>query len=164
MNRAEQLSALAALATAMADPVALVRLLQEATDDADAARLVREAFGLTAEQTETVLDNRNRLLTPAHRQRLADELTILRAEWGAPIQAHLRFTTRRSAVLTVAGTERRFTGGGADGVLDEVLRHLLDAIARPTLRPVVAGVTGLSGGPTRMTVTPSGDGDFEHPG
>jgi hypothetical protein len=74
------------------------------------------------------------------------------------------FRTRRSAVLTLDGVQRRFTAGGADGVLHLLFRHLLEEVARPALRPVVATVTGLTGGPTRMTVAPSGDGHYDHPG
>jgi hypothetical protein len=94
---------------------------------------------------------------------LAGELRVLRADWGAAIEAELRFTGRRSAVLTLDGTERRFAAGGAATVLDVVFRHLLDAVARPALRPVVATVTGLRGGPTGMTVTPGGDGHHDYP-
>jgi hypothetical protein len=164
VSRAEKLAVLAALEAALADPVRLVGVLQEATDDEDAARRVAEAFGLAPDQAAAVLDQQLRLLTPGHRRTLADEVRVLRAEWGAPIEGELRFSTRRAAVLIVDGTERRFTAGGAEGVLHQVVRHLVDEVARPALRPVVAGVTGLPGGPIRMTVTPGGDGDFEHPG
>ena len=162
--RADKLSILAALEAGLADPVRLVRLLQEATDDEDAVRRLADAFGLAPEQATAVLDQQLRLLTPAHRQRLADEVRLLRAEWGPPLAGELRFATRRSAVLTLDGTERRFTAGGAIGVLDLAFRYLADEVARPSLRPVVATVTGLPGGPTRMTVTPGGDGDFDYPG
>jgi hypothetical protein len=162
--RAEKLSALAGLDAALTDPIALVRVLQEATDDEDAVRRVAGAFGLTPDQATAVLDQQLMQLTPARRQRLAGEVRTLRSEWGPPIEGELRFTTRRSAVLTLDGTERRFTAGGVGGVLDLLFQHLLEDIARPALRPVVATVTGLPDGPTRMTVTPSGDGHVDQPG
>jgi len=163
VSRAERLSALAALEAALADPVSLVHTLQEATDDEDAARRVAEAFGLSPEQAATVLAVQVRSLTPAHRRRVADELTVLRADWGPPLQGGLRFTNRRSAVLELDGVERRFTAGGPGAVLDLVLDHLTEEVAVPMLRPVVAAISGLPGGPVRMTVTPARDGHVEHP-
>ena len=75
----------------------------------------------------------------------------------------MEFATPRSALLRLGGEERRFTAGDPDAVLELVFRHLVDEIAAPDLRPVVAQVTGLPAGPVRMTVTPGGDGHHDHP-
>jgi hypothetical protein len=164
VTRAEKVSALAAIEAALADPARLAQVVQEAVDDEDAVRRVGEAFGLSRDQAVTALDVQVRSFTSARRAQVAEELRVLRAEWGPPIEGRVHFVSRRSAVLTLDGTERRFSAGGAGGVLDLLFHHLLDEVARPALRPVVVGVTGLRTGPTLMTVTPGGDGDFEHPG
>jgi hypothetical protein len=164
VSRAERLSALAAIEAVLADPARLVREVQEAVDDGDAVRRVAEAFGLDPDQAVVALDVQVRSFTPARRAQVAEELRVLRAEWGPPIEGHVHFASRRSAVLTLDGTERRFSAGGTGGVLDLLFTHLLGDVARPALRPVVARVTGLPAGPTRMTVTPGGQGTYDYPG
>jgi hypothetical protein len=164
VSRTEKLAALAAIEAAVADPATLLGVLQEATDDEDALGRVGEAFELSPDQAMVVLDIQVRSFTPGRRAKLADELAVLRAQWGPPLEGRVHFSSRRSAVLTLDGAERRFTAGGTGGVLDLLHQHLFETVARPALREVVATVTGLPDGPTRMTVTPSGDGHFDHPG
>jgi hypothetical protein len=88
-GRAERLSALAAVEAALADPVRLVELLQEAGDDADVVRRVADAFSLDAQQAESVLAVQLSGLTPGRHARLADELRVLRARWGPPIEGQV---------------------------------------------------------------------------
>jgi hypothetical protein len=83
-------------------------------------------------------------------------------EWGPALPGTLAFTTRRSAVLTVAGVERRFTAGGMRSVLDRVVDVVLGTVALPRLRPVVVQVSGAPRGPVRIEVLPSGSVSFAY--
>lgn len=161
-RRADRLAVLAAYETALADPVRLVALLGDAEDDDDAVRRVQEAFFLPARHARAVLDLQFARLSRSSRGRLADELRILRAEWGPELPATVAFASRRRAVVTVADEARTFTAGGTAAVLDRVTEHLLDEVAVPRLRPVVAEVTGLGGGPVRIRVLPSRSASYEY--
>ncbi|SDE41440.1 hypothetical protein SAMN05660485_00877 [Blastococcus fimeti] len=162
-GREHRLSILAATEAALADPVRLVGVLADAVDDEDAVRRVRDAFGLSAEQATAVLDLQFRRLHRAGRTRVTDEVAVLRAEWGPALPCTLRFTSRRSALLTVEEQERRFTAGGAQDVLDRVTEHLLHDVAVPRLRPVVVEVSGATGGPVRITVSPASSASYHYP-
>ncbi|MGY1642170.1 hypothetical protein ACI782_13740 [Geodermatophilus sp. SYSU D00703] len=164
--RGQRLAALAAIDTALADPVRLVRVLQEAADDEAALDGLQREFGLDAAAAAIVLDQQFRLLTRRHRARHAAELAVLRAEWGPPAEARLRFEADTAAVLTVEGGEHPFRGHHlAQDVLREVVAFLFREVARPRLRPVVVAVAGLDGGPGRITVDPDGSARFEdYPG
>jgi hypothetical protein len=109
------------------------------------------------------MDLQVRRVTPVHRALIAEEIRVLRADWGPQIEAEVRFTGRRSAVLTLDGTEHRFRAGGLNGVLQNIGAFVLEEIAVPRLRPVAATITGLPDGPIRMTFTPARDGHFEYP-
>jgi hypothetical protein len=161
-GRREQLSILTAIETVLADPVRLIGLLQDAADDEDALRRVRQEFDLDRVHAEAVIDVQFRRVNRADRARIAEELRLLRAAWGSPSEASVRFTSRRSAVLSLDGAEHPFRAGGAQGVLDLVSEFVVAEVARPRLRPVVVTVTGLPGGPARMTLTPVGDGHYEY--
>ena len=161
--RRDRLAILTAIEAALADPAHLVGILQESVDDDDAIGRLVDTYGLDAVQAQAVLDLQVRRVIPAHRARVAEELRVLRAEWGPPIEAQVRFTGRRSAVLTVDGTEHRFRAGGVDGVLAEIGAFVLEEIAVPRLRPVTATISGLPDGPIRMTSTPARNGRFEYP-
>lgn len=161
-GRAQRISILAAYEAALADPVRLVGVLADAADDEGAVRRVRDAFGLSEEQAGAVLDLQFRRLHRVGRSRVADELAVLRAEWGPPLPGTLAFTSRRSAVLTLEEQEQRFTAGGGQAVLDRVTEHLLHDVAVPRLRPVVVEVSGRSGGPIRITVSPAYSASYEY--
>ena len=45
---------------------------------------------------------------------------MLRADWGPPIEAQIRFTGRRSAVLSFDGTGSLVRAGGVNGVLERI--------------------------------------------
>ena len=105
-RRRAHLPQLAAMDAALADPARLVALLVDADDDGDALRRVRDAFDLTDEQADAVLDLPFRRLHRAGRARVAAALAVVRAEWGPPLPATLAFSGRRSAVLTVEHDER----------------------------------------------------------
>jgi hypothetical protein len=162
-GRRERLSILTAIESALADPVRLLGILLDSEDDDDAIDRLMDAYGVDAVQAWSVLDLQVRRTIPAQRARLAEELRVLRTEWGPAIEAQVRFSGRRAAVLTIEGTEHRFRAGGVHGVLDKITAFVLDEVAVPTLRPVVASVAGLPDGPARMTLTPSRDGRFEYP-
>jgi len=161
--RRERLAILAAMEAALADPAHLVGILQESADDDDAIGLLLDAYGLDAAQAQAVLDLQVRRVIPANRARIAEELRVLRAAWGPAVEAQVRFSGRRSAVLTVDGTEHRFRAGGVNGVLAAIGAFVLDEIAVPRLRPVTAMISGLPDGPIRMTYTPAGNGHFDYP-
>jgi hypothetical protein len=82
----ERLPWLSAVEASLADPVGLVRLLADAADAADAAdddaatARAAQAFGLDRRQAEAVLDVQFRRLNRAGRDRLADEVRVLRAQ------------------------------------------------------------------------------------
>ena len=162
-HRQERLPVLSAVAAAFADPVRLVGILTESADDDDAARRLRDAFGLDERQAEAVLDVQVRRMTAAGRARVAEELRVLRADWGPAVGAHVRFSGRRSAVLSIDGAEHSFRGGGVQGVLDRIREFVLHEIAVPRLRPVAVRITGLPEGPIRMTCTPARDARFQYP-
>jgi hypothetical protein len=153
---------LAALAAVTADPVRLVQVVQDATDDADAARRIAEAFELDVDVAETALDLQVRLLTPARRRRLAEELRVLDTPWGEPLDAELRFTTRRSATLTLDGAAHTFRGSSPDDVLHQVTAFLHEHVAVPQLRPVVLEEAGIPDA-SRWVVRPDHSASREQP-
>jgi hypothetical protein len=161
-GRDERRRVLAALATASADPVRLVQLVQHA-DGEEATRRVAETFGLEPELAEAVLDQSIRLLTPSRRARVAEELRVLDAEWGPTLELELRFTTGRSATMTVDGTAHTFRGRGPASVRDQALAFVSQQVARPQMRPAVVTVTGLPDG-ARWAVRPDGSASAEYPG
>ena len=158
-----RLSILAAIEAALADPVRLIGILQESADDDDALRRLTHSFGLDEVQARAVLDLQMRRVTTVNRVRVAEELRVLRAEWGPAIDAHVRFSGRRSALLSIEGTEHTFRGVGVANVLDRIGTFLRDEVAVPRLRPVAATISGLPDGPIRMTYSPAGSGSYEYP-
>lgn len=162
-RRAERLAILTAYETALADPVRLVTLLVDAEDDDDAVRRLRDAYGLTAERATAVLDLQFRRLPRASRARISDELWILRQEWGADLPVTVAFTSRRRAVVTV-DEDRTFTAAGQQAVVDLVTAHLVEDVAAPRVRPVVAEVSGHAGGLVRIRALPSRDASLEYAG
>ena len=153
---------LAAIATVTADPVRLVQVIQVATDDADAARRIAEAFGLELDLAESALDLQVRRLTPTTRARIAEELRVLDTPWGTALDAELEFTTRRSATLTLDGTEHTFRGSGANAVRDQVFAFLHDQVTGPQLRPLVIAETGVADA-ARWVVRPDRSAAAEYP-
>jgi hypothetical protein len=162
--RAEKLSILAAYEIALADPVRLLALLADAEDDDDAVRRVREAFHLLEAHARSVLDLQFGRLTRAGRARIAEELRILRAEWGPELPVMVTFTSRRRAVVTVDDDERTVTAAGTPAVLDRITEHLVEEVAVPRLRPVVAEVTGHAGGLVRIRALPSRSTSYGYAG
>jgi hypothetical protein len=110
-GRRERLSILTAIESALADPVRLLGILLDSEDDDDAIDRLIDAFGVDAAQAQAMLDLQFRRVIPANRARLADELRVLRAEWGPPVVAHIEFTGRRSAVLSIDGAEHSYAPG-----------------------------------------------------
>jgi hypothetical protein len=163
VHRAERLRILTAIEAGLADPVRLVGIVQAAADDEDAVRQLAQEYGLDDVQAQAMLDMQVKRVTVAHRALIAEELRVLRAEWGPPVEADVRFNGRRSAVLSIDAAEYSFRAGGAQGVLDRIAEFVLEEIAVPRLRPVVATITGLPDGPIRITYTPSRDGQYEYP-
>ena len=153
---------LAAIDAAAGDPVQLVRLLLAADDRDDAVLRVAEHFGLTQEQADVVLDQQFAVLVGKRRGALAEQLRVLRAEWGPPMELDLHIRGRRSAVLVVDGTQHRFRAGGLQGLLDRVARFVLDEVAQPALRPVLL-TTGLTGDwPRVLRVWPGRTVEYEY--
>jgi hypothetical protein len=159
-QRRARILALSAVAAALHDPARLVHAVHAAADDADAVRRISAAFGVDERQAQTLMDLQFGVLTPAHRRRVTEELGLLLAPWGTPVEGALELTGRRRALLSVDGTERRFTAGGLPGLLDEVAAFLRTEIAVPRLRPVVLTVTGGATCPVGMTVLPDGSASF----
>lgn len=157
----QALPQLAALETVLTDPVRLVRLLQDADDREDAVRMLGTAFGLTPEQSSIVLDNQLALLIGERRAALAEQLRILRAPWGPPLELTLRARSGHSAVLELDGTEHAFRARSRSDLLDRVTRFLTEEVAVPRLRPVLLS-TDLPGGPVLARIWPSRMAEFEH--
>ena len=157
-ERSRKLRILTAIEAAAADPVRLAHALHGAVDDEDVVRRVGAAFGLDPELAATVLDQQIRGLGPAMRARRAEEIRILAAEWGPPLAVDAHVTGRSRLVLSIDGTEHRIRARGTNELLERMHVLLLDDLARPQLRPVIATVTGLRDGPMTWTVTPDGSG------
>jgi hypothetical protein len=143
-GRDERRRVVAALAAVTADPVRLVQVVQEAVDDADAARRIADAFGLDPDLAEAALDLQVRRLTPATRARIADELRVLETPWGPTLDAELHFTTRRSATLTVDGTTHTVRGASSNAVRNEVFLFLHEHVTGPAMRPVLITESGIA--------------------
>lgn len=163
LHRRERLSVLAAMEAALADPVRLIGILVESADDEDAARRLMRAFDLDDVQAQAVMDVQVRRVTAENRALIGEELRVLRADWGATVEAHARFSGRRSAVVSIDGTERAFRAGGVQSVLERIEEFLLVHVALPRLRPVAVRITGLPDGPIRMTCTPARTWSYEYP-
>jgi hypothetical protein len=162
VNREQRRRVLAALAAVTADPVRLVQVVQDATDDADAARRIAEAFGLEPELADAALDLQVRRLTPSTRARLADELRVLDTPWGRPLDGELQYTTRRRATLTVDGTTHTFRGTSPNDVLQQVMAFLHEHVTVPQMRPVVLEEVGIADA-ARYVVSPDGSGYRDSP-
>ncbi|SOD94633.1 hypothetical protein [Blastococcus haudaquaticus] len=158
-RRTERLAVLTAIGAALEDPIRLLQVITGAADDEDAVRRVAAAFAVTEPAARVLMDLQFGRLTRAARDRLTEELRILRADWGPPVEARL-VLTGRTALLSVDGTERRFTAGGVNALLDEVVGFLRSEIAVSRLRPVAVVVTGRAAGPVGMTVRPDGSASF----
>jgi hypothetical protein len=156
----QALPQLAALEAALADPERLVRVLQDADDHASAVRALAATFGLTPEHASGVLDNQFGLLVRRRRARLAEELRVLRAPWGPPLEVALRERDRTSAVLELDGSEHPFSAPSRSGLLDRVTHFLLEEVAVPRLRPVLVS-TDLAGGPALIRIWPSRTAEFD---
>ena len=150
----QALPQLAALETVLTDPLRLVRLLQDADDREDAVRMLGTSFGLPPEHSSIVLDNTFGVLVGSRRAALAEELRILRAPWGPPLELTLRARGGGSAVLGLDGTEHTFRNRSRDGLLDAVTRFVQEEVAVPRLRPVLLS-TDLPGGPVLARIWPS---------
>jgi hypothetical protein len=157
-DRLHRLRVLTAVEAVAADPVRLAHALHEAVDDEDAGRRVATAFGLEPELAAVVLDQQIRTLAPSLRARRAEEIRVLAAEWGPPVAVDAHVTGRSRLVLSVEGTEHHIRGRGTDELLERLNDLLVEQVARPRLRPVIATVTGLRAGPMTWTVTPDGSG------
>ena len=153
---------LTALSAVAADPERLVRLVQGAQDRDDAVRAVGSAFALTPEQAGVVLDNQFGMLVGSQRSALAEELEVLSAPWGEPLELALDVHGRRSAAVTVDGTAHSFRATGLQSLLDQVAQFLLQTVAAPQLRPVLVS-TGLSGDwPRLVRIWPSRIVEYEY--
>jgi hypothetical protein len=155
-----RVAALTALDRALADPVRLVRLLADAADPDDGAARVAEAFDLTLEQAQVVLDAQLASVTQARRAGLSEEAEGLRTPWGPAL--HLTATVEGGvASVTVEG--RAFVADGdrrRERPLQDLGRLLAEGVARPRRIPVVVSVPG----GVRMTVLPDGAVQFDRPG
>ena len=155
---------LSAIEAAAADPLRLLAAVQEAADDEDALRKVGEAFDLDEALSQVLLDLKVSSLSIGSRSRVTDELRLLRAEWGPPMEATLTVAGRRQAVLTVEGAEHRLGASGRQVRFGEVHAFVHEQVARPRLRPVVLTGGEAAGGPVRWTVRPDGSGTAEEAG
>jgi DNA gyrase/topoisomerase IV subunit A len=91
LHRRQRLSILAATEAALADPVRLIGILRESEDD-DAARRLPHAFDLDDLPARAVMDLQVRRVTAANRARIAEELRVLRTDWGPTVEAHVRIS------------------------------------------------------------------------
>ena len=162
--RRHKIRVLSAIEAAAAHPLRLLEAVQAAADDVDAVRRVGEAFDLDEELSQVLLDLSFRQLSIGSRSRVGDELLLLHAEWGPPIEATLTITGRRHGVLTVDGAQHGFGASGRQVRFDEVHAFVHEQVARPRLRPVVLTGGEAAGGPVRWTVLPDGSGTAEDAG
>jgi hypothetical protein len=153
---------LAAMEVVGADPERLVRVVRAADTREEAMHAVATEFALTVEQATVVLEQQVGGLVGSSREAITQELRVLRAPWGEPVELQLRASSRRSAVLALDGQEHHFRATGRDALQQQVSQFLLDHLARPRLRPVLV-TTDLVGGPSLMTIWPSGTVEFSYP-
>jgi hypothetical protein len=153
---------LEALETVLADPHRLVALLLDAEDDAAAIHSVAEAFGLSHEQAQAVLDNQFGLLVQGRRARVSEELRILRSPWQEPLAVELVGTGDGRADLLLYGEVHPFSARSTRLLLDAAVEFLRERVVEAELRPVVLA-TGLDGrDPVRVRIWPSRSTEFEY--
>jgi hypothetical protein len=157
----QALPQLAALETVLTDPVRLVQVLAQAEDREAGVQALGTAFGLTPEQASGVLDNQFGLLLRSRRAAVAEEIRVLRAPWGPPMELAL-VRTGAGAAVVVDGVEHAFAVGAREQLLDEVTRFLLTEVAVPRLRPVLL-TTDLPGGPSLVRIWPGRTAEFDPP-
>ena len=142
----------------------LVQVVQNATDDADAARRVAEAFGLEPDLADAALDLQVRRLTPSTRARLTDGgcRRVGHALGPAPRRgAAVRDPTPRHADREQHETHT-FRGTSPNDVLTQVIAFLHEHVTQPQMRPVVLEEVGITDA-ARYVVSPDGSGYRDSP-
>ncbi|NYJ05381.1 hypothetical protein [Petropleomorpha daqingensis] len=142
----EHRDALEAVSAALADPHRTLDVLLAAADEDEARQRVAEAFEVSPEQAQVVLDMQFRLLTATRRAALADELRRERTPLGTPM--HLRAgldDSGRRATVVVDGVEISGRGRTAARAVEDLARRVLEDVARPQHRPVIVQVEGVDG-------------------
>jgi hypothetical protein len=76
-----------------------VRAVQDAEDDEDAAQRVGEGFGLDPAQARALLDLQFRLVSRGRRDAVREELRVLPAPRGEPLEMAVEYISRRSDTL-----------------------------------------------------------------
>jgi DNA gyrase/topoisomerase IV subunit A len=142
----EHRDALEAVEAALADPHRTLDELLAAADEDDARQRIAEAFGLSTEQAQVVLDMQFRLVTAKQRAALADELQRERTPLGRPLQlqAELDASGRRATVI-VGGVEVVGRGRTAAKAVEDLAMRIHQEVARRQHRTVVVQVDGVEG-------------------
>jgi hypothetical protein len=158
-NHRRHLALLTAISQVSSDLPRAAALLADAADDAAALSRLREAFGLTAEQAEGVLDQQLWLLTGARRAELESRLQTLRealaATWDPPLTVAATIKSPRRGAVMIEGEEHRVEGQRLGDTVKRIVDVVREQVALPHRRRVSVDVdTGVAKAPTRILIDP----------
>ena len=158
-NHRRHLALLTAISQVSSDLPRAAALLADAADDAAAISRLREAYGLTAEQAEGVLEQQLWLLTGARRAELENQLQTLRealaAPWDPPLTVAATIKSPRRAAVMIEGDEHRVEGRRLGDTVERIVDVVREQVALPHLRRVSVDVdTGVAKAPTRILIDP----------
>jgi hypothetical protein len=158
-NHRRHLALLTAISEVSSDLPRAAALLADAGDEADAVSRLQEAYGLTSEQAQGVLDQQLRLFTGARRAEQEYELEVLRealsAPWDPPLLVEGTIHSPRRASVVIEGDEHPVVGRGLNDTVDRLVDFVRNQLAFPRRRRVSVTVnSSLTKAPTRILVDP----------
>jgi hypothetical protein len=166
-NHRRHLALLTAISQVTSDLPRVAALLADADDDADAVSRLQEAYSLTSEQAQGVLDQQLWLFSGARRAELQDQLRMLRdalaVPWDTPLTIEASIHTPRRAAVVIEGDEHRVEGQNLDDTISRIVEVVREQVARPRRRRVSVNVdTSLAKAPTRILVDPVSSARFSY--
>jgi DNA gyrase/topoisomerase IV subunit A len=158
-NHRRHLALLTAISQVSSDLPRAAALLADAADDAAALSRLREAYGLTAEQAEGVLDQQLWLLTGARRAELENRLQSLRealaSTWDPPLTVEATIESPRRGSVMIEGEEHRVQGQRLGETVKRIVDVVREQVALPHRRRVSVDVdTGVAKAPARILIDP----------
>lgn len=163
--REQRLAVLEAYHRVGRDLPGLLALLFEAEDDEAAVRALRDGYGLTEVQADSVLDLQLRGLNRARRSAVEDqrdELDAVRGAAVAPLDVTARARSSTHVVLTHDGVDHEVEGSEPEHLLERLVELVRERIAGPLAREVRVTID-LPGGPSTILVDPVGSAHFSYP-
>ncbi|HEY0377902.1 MAG TPA: hypothetical protein VGC87_13350 [Pyrinomonadaceae bacterium] len=168
-NHRRHLALLTAISQVTSDLPRAATLLADVDDDAAAVSRLQEAYGLTFEQAQGVLEQQLWLFTGARRAELQDELRTLRdalaVPWDPPIAIGATIYSPRRAAVVIEGDEHHVKGQKLDDTVSRIVEVVREHVARPRRRRVSVNVdTSLAKAPTHILVDPVSSARFSYNG